>query len=476
MAKSFDAFTVFAEMRTGSNFLEASLGALPDVTCYGEVYNPTFMGNHKTFNLFGYDMDRREADPIGLLNAMMDGTDGIAGFRLFHDHDDRVVDHVLAAPRIAKIILTRNPLDSYVSRKIASETGQWRLNDLKHHRAAKIRFDATEFADMLERVQTFQLRLQRGLQVTGQTAFYIRYDDINDADVLNGLAAFIGSDHRVDRASNRLKKQNPSDLEDKVENYDEMVRALSRFDRFDLGQTPNFEPPRHAGVPGFVLHPQVGLMFLPIKGAPVEPVLDWMAQIGDVGRDALLTGLTQRDVRQWMKAHPGYRSFSVLRHPIARAHEVFNRYVLPGDDPAYTDLRQAMRQRYKVPIPKDGPGDDYDLAAHQAAFLAFVGFLKGNLSGQTSVRIDPAWATQTAMLQGAANFTLPHRIVVEDDMADLLPALAAEVGVAAPSPAFDPLAEPFPLREVYNGKVEQAVIDAYRRDYLTFGFPRWNRR
>lgn len=475
MAK-FDAFVMFAEMRTGSNYLEASLDALPDLSCYGEVFNPTFMGNHTTFELFGYDMARRERDPIGLLETMIAQSGGLPGFRLFHDHDDRVVDHVLPNPRIAKIILTRNPLESYVSRKIASATGQWRLNDLKHHRSAKIRFDGLEFADMLERLQSFQLRLQRGLQTTGQTAFYVRYDDINDTDVLNGIAQFLGSAHGVEAASTKLKKQNPSDLSEKVENYDDMLRDLAAFDRFDLAQTPNFEPPRHAAAQGYVAHPTAGLLFMPVKGAPEENVLDWMAQIGGVGRDALLTRLSQKELRSWMKDHPGYRSFSVLRHPVLRAHDVFCRFILPTDRPAFAEARQVIRQRYGVGIPKTYPDAAYDQPTHRAAFEAFLGFLKGNLAGQSSVRIDQAWATQTAILQGMSQFTLPHRLVQEDDLSTALSQIASDLGLDAPGVSPATMVEAYPLAEIYDGKIEKACIDAYRRDYLTFGFPRWNRR
>ena len=183
--RRFDAFVLFAEMRTGSNYLEDSLNALPDITCYGEVYNPTFLGHHNRFDLFGYDMDQREANPVGLLQAMIAQTKGLPGFRLFHDHDDRVVDRILPDPRIAKIILTRNPLDSYVSRKIATATGQWRLTDARTRKTAKIVFDADEFVELMDRLAMFQDRLRRGLQVTGQTAFVVRYDDINDPEVLN---------------------------------------------------------------------------------------------------------------------------------------------------------------------------------------------------------------------------------------------------------------------------------------------------
>ena len=149
-----------------------------------------------------------------------------------------MVDRVLPDPRIAKVILTRNPLDSYVSRKIATATGQWRLTDAKNRKSAQIRFDAEEFAELTDRLAAFQDRLRRGLQLGGQGAFLIRYEDINDADVLNGLAAFLGSEGRIDTASTTLKRQNPGDLSEKVENYDEMIAALRDVDRFGLTASP----------------------------------------------------------------------------------------------------------------------------------------------------------------------------------------------------------------------------------------------
>lgn len=474
--RRFDAFVLFAEMRTGSNYLEDSLNALPDVICHGEVYNPTFIGQHNRFELFGFDMDRREADPIGLLDAMIHQTAGLPGFRLFHDHDDRVVDRVLPDARIAKVILTRNPLDSYVSRKIATATGQWRLTDVRQQKTAQVRFDLVEFHHLLDRLTAFQRHLRRALQMTGQAAFHIRYEDINDADVLNGLAAFLGSEGRMGSTSKKLKKQNPDDLVNKVENYAEMVEQLRDLDPFGLTVTQEFEPPRAAAVPGFVAHPTAGLLFLPIKGAPEQAVLDWMGKIGGVGRDALLRRMSQKDLRQWMKDHPGYRSFSVLRHPVARAYNSFCRFILPDDRPLYEEPRRIMRQRYKLPIPPKTPGPDWAEAAQKTAFLAFLEFLKVNLAGQTSVRVDSAWATQSAILQGMAQFTLPHQLIREEDMVDRLCALARDVGVPnVPPPQDDATPTPFALERLYDGKVEKATIDAYRRDYLHLGFQRWTK-
>jgi hypothetical protein len=294
---------------------------------------------------------------------------------------------------------------------------------------------------------------------------------------LNGLAGFLGSEGRVDTASKKLKRQNPGDLADKVENYEDMLSALRDVDRFGLTFNPSVEPTRGAAVPAFVAHPTVGLLFLPLKGAPEQTVLNWMGSIGGVGREALLRKMTQKDLRNWMKDHPGFRSFSVLRHPVDRAYHVFSRFILPDDRPAYEDVRKVLRQRYKLPIPAKPPGADWPEAEAKTAFLAFLEFLKLNLDGQTSVRVDAAWATQSAILQGMAQMMTPHHLVHEHDMAQSLPELAQKIGVAdVPELQQEVTEAPVGLAQIYDGKIEKAAIDAYRRDYLTLGFPRWNKQ
>ena len=474
MSDRFDAFVIFAEMRTGSNYLEATLNDLPDLNCLGEVYNPTFIGHHNTFEMHSIDMDRREEKPLDLLEAIIENAgDALPGFRFFHDHDPRVLDRILPDPRIAKVILTRNPLESYVSRRIATETGQWRLTDMKHQKSAKVEFRLWEFETMLEDLQSFQIRLQRGLQTTGQAAFYIRYEDINDVEVVNGLARFLGSSHALEATNTKLKKQNPSDLSQKVENYDHMVRSLAKLDRFDLSRTPNFEPARHAAVPGFVLLPETGLMFMPIRGAAVDPIRDWMAALDGIGTDQLLTGLKQKDIRQWMRKHPGHRSFTVLRHPLERAYHVFNSCILPADRPAYANIRRVLKNRYNLPIPKDGLIPGYYADQHKEAFIAFLNFLKGNLAGQTSMKVEQIFASQTALIQGMANFALPDRILREEELIEDLPKLAktqgrdgAEFDMALPE-------EPFPLAEINDSEIESLIFDIYRKDFLNFGFQTW---
>ena len=472
MSKPFDYFVLFAEMRTGSNFLEVNLNGIDGLTCYGEAFNPVFIGYPNHADILGVTREAREEDPFHLLTTIKQYSEGLGGFRFFHDHDQRILDQVLEDPRCAKIVLTRNPVDSYVSWKIAQATGQWKLTDGKNRKESQIAFDEAEFTDLLNNLQQFQIRILNTLQRTGQTAFYIGYEDINDVEVINGLAAFLGVEGRLDTLSKKLKKQNPEAIEDKVRNFDKMADALARMDRFNLSRTPNFEPRRGASVPDFVASKGAPLLFMPVKGGPSENVRTWLSSLGD--DNGLHEHFSQKTLRQWKRAEKNHRSFTVVRHPLERAHRVFCKHILSDDPEGFPKIRRTLRNRYKIPMP-DTPYDlAYDLNEHRRAFLGFLEFLNKNLAGQSSVRVDPLWASQSQIIQGFGNFALPDRIVREDELAHVLTELARDVGVE-PQPK---LAAPakvgqFQLIDFYDEDIEKAAQSAYSKDYMIFGFDKW---
>lgn len=470
---SFKYFVIFAEMRTGSNFLEASLNEFADIHCYGELYNPHFVGHHNKDALFGIDLKQREKTPLKLIDKLGPNTDGIPGFRFFNDHDPRVMAHVLADPDCAKIVLTRNPLDSYVSWKIAAQTGQWKLSDVKQQRTAKAVFDNAEFMLQLGAKRQFQLDILRSLQTSGQTAYYIAYEDINDAQVLNGMARFLGSQHETAGASKSLKRQNPSELEDKVTNYDEMRKALSCVDHFALSDTPNFEPRRGPGVPGFYTALSAPLLFIPMRSGPQVQVLNWLASIDATALSDLPTEFSQKDLRQWKKQRPGHRAFTVLRHPLARAHHMFCSCILPKDVENFEEPRRILRNKYDVAVPKNGDLTEYSQSDHRAAFAGFLKFLKGNLAGQTSVRIDAGWASQSSLLEAAASVSVPDIVIREDQAVLHFARLAEDLKLKADPYQPAPVDTPYPLAKIYDADLEKLCFQTYRKDYISFGFADW---
>jgi len=473
MQKPFDYFVVFAEMRTGSNFLEANLNAFPTISCLGEAFNPHFIGYPNREDCLGVTEEERNRDPMALIHAVKHAQ-GIAGFRFFHDHDPRVLEEVLGNPRCAKIILTRNPVESYVSWKIAQETGQWKLTNVAKRKDAKAVFDGREFRVHLEALQDFQITLMRTLQTSGQTAFYVAYEDLQDVAVMNGIAAWLGVPDRLEDLDKNLKRQNPEPLSQKVENFEEMERALAGLDRFNLARTPNFEPRRGAAVPGYVACAKTPLLYLPVRSGPEDEVRAWMAALDGGGEEALVSEFSQKSLRQWMRDTPGHRAFTVLRHPVARAHHAFCHRILTTGQGSFGGIRKTLRRVHKLAIPESEPGPDWSAEAHRAAFLGFLDFVRANLSGQSAVRQDAHWASQATILQGMGSFALPDLVLREDELAGALPALARRLGhEGAPEIGRSAPETPFALSEIYDESVEAAAQEAYARDYLVFGFGAW---
>ena len=66
MSDRFDCFVIFAEMRTGSNFLEANLNAFDGLTCHGEAFNPHFIGYPNKTELLDISREARDSDPAAL--------------------------------------------------------------------------------------------------------------------------------------------------------------------------------------------------------------------------------------------------------------------------------------------------------------------------------------------------------------------------------------------------------------------------
>ena len=470
MPQRFDYFVILAGMRTGSNFLEASLNAYSGLKSYGEVFNPAFVGHANQADLYGMDAAAVAADPGRIIQLMRDNTDGLAGFRLFKDHNQVVLDRVLDDPRCAKIVLRRNPIDSFVSLEIVQKTGQWRLADMKNVKTAKVTFDAAKFAKYLADTRAYYGDALRKVHASGQAVFSIEYDQLGEADVINGLARYLGVDASRDDVATNTKKQNPEPLSEKVTNFAQMVQEIAGLDPLSLMHDPSFEPARGAMVGQYLVAHDKPVMFMPIKAGPTEMVVDWLAAIAD--GQAPTSGFSQKVARQWKRRNTGHRSFCVVRHPVLRAFAAYvTHFVQPGDD-HFAGIRDTLSKRYGIEMPDAAPLDQVERAALREGFLGFLGFVKGNLAGQTQVRVDGAWASQSALLKGMAQFSMPDHVFREDDLARDLNWLAECLGIRAADYRADGALQDV-LADIYDDAIEQAARAAYQKDYMLFGHGPW---
>lgn len=471
MEKKFDYFVIFAEMRTGSNFLEANINEIDGLTCYGEAFNPYFIGYPKRNDLVGVTQSMRESDPMRLVHEMINRTDGLPGFRYFNNHDSRIFDEIIQNNRCAKIILTRTMIESYVSWKIAVATNQWKLTNLKYRKTAKVAFDAKEYQDYIAPPAAFHAKLMKALQLAGQTAFHISFEDIPDVNVINGMAKFLGVSGRKKQLSQAIKRQNPAPLADKVQNYDEMLKALGGNSEHDFTFTPSVEPECGASIPSYVAAAEAPLIYLPIKCGPEKAIMDWLSSFNG----KVLNGFTQKTLRQWKRRNANHRSFSVVSHPILRAHRAFCRGIVDTGPNTYPEIRDTLRKKYKLPLPGGSVNENnYNKRMHREAFIGFLEFVQKNLNGQTSIRVDSTWASQEKVLQGFAKFALPDMILREETLAAGLLQLTEQVGINSPKLGETLKESPYDLSDFYDSDVEAAGRQAYQRDYMMFGYKAWN--
>ena len=466
MAKArYSSFVIFAEMRTGSNFLESNLNAIPGVTCHGEAFNAYFIGGEGKTELLGVTLNQRNNDPARLLRVMREQIGAMAGFRYFHDHDPRVFDLVVDDPDVAKIILTRNQLECYISWKIAKESDQWWLANTKHLKTVRPTFELEEFKARLDVLQSYQKGLLNRLQVSGQTAYYIDYDDVLDLKVINGLAAFLGVDGRLEELVFKFKKQNPEPLLDKVANPEEMAAGLGQMDWFNLKHTPNFEPRRPGSVGSYVASDTVGLLFQPVKSGPEQRIRKWLQGYG-----GLVTSFDRPALRKWREAHPGQRSFTVLRHPLVRAHAAWCDFL---DKDWMPELRPYLKRVHKFELPPKGQKRFATEAEHRAGFMVFLELIKHIHAGRTELRTPPQLATQLATINGFSQVQGPDFLLREDRLEAGLAFLCAEAGIDMLPIAAPTETHSYELTAIYGPDMEKAAREAYGRDYTAFGFENW---
>ncbi|MGL6212084.1 MAG: nodulation protein NodH, partial [Paracoccaceae bacterium] len=244
----------------------------------------------------------------------------------------------------------------------------------------------------------------------------------------------------------------------------EMEAGLARIDWFEAAHTPNFEPRRNAAVPSYVAVEGAPLLFQPMKAGPEVQLRRWLAQYGE-----LCPSFDRRTLREWKERHHGFRSFTVLRHPLARAHAAFCDYLVRDWLP---ELRPYLKRVHRFELPDKGEVFA-DVEGFREGFKVFLDFAKFNLTGRTEIKVMPHVATQLATHQGFAGLQSPDFTLREDRLAEGLGYLTAEVGLP-----FKPLPEvaeqhPFSLQEIWGVDLEEAAEAAYVRDYEAYGFGRW---
>lgn len=479
MAERPRYFAIVASMRTGSNLLERSLAQFPDLACHGELFNPAFIGGEGRQDFLGIGRAERARDPFALIERMIAAAgDRVPGFRIFDGHDPRILARVAEDPDCARLLLTRAPLDSFVSLLIARETGQWLLGPKGERRTARVQFDPAAYEAFRDARAAFLAGFRRRMQAAGRTAFALDYAELKDPAVVNGAAAHAGSRHRLERIEERIRRQNPGPLAEKVSNPEALAPYLpaGAAEGGEAGAGAGARP--GPGVRGFLAGAAVPLLLAPVAGVPDGGARAWLAAADRAAGAAgpLRSGLTRREIRAEIEAGRIRAAFAVTADPLARAAHLFATRILAAAEGEPGSLRAALAadQRLALPAPETAAGGaaalgaaGWDAAAHRAGLAAFLRFVKRCRSGRSGREPPPALLPQTAHLAAIAE-VLPLRAVAPagtfGPAAAFLAALAGlDPGRLPPAPPA-PEPGPWPLGPMATAELRALARAAWPED------------
>ena len=228
------AFLLVGMMRSGSNFLERQLNLLPDVRCHGELFNTAFVGfSHEASGRpEGYkreDTAARNADEEGFIAKVDQACDRrIIGLRLFLDHSAHMTARLLHDPNVAKIVLSRNLLEAYISLETARETGVWLTTESAKAPPKPVKVEINKLVTFALRQSLYYNDVQTVLHQTGQRYLQVDYNEIKDLAKLNEIARFVGSEHQFNAVTEPIRKQNPGTLEERILEFPKLLEELKR--------------------------------------------------------------------------------------------------------------------------------------------------------------------------------------------------------------------------------------------------------
>jgi LPS sulfotransferase NodH len=484
MQQEIKYYVLLADMRTGSNLFEDMITRYDAFSCFGELFNPHFIGGPKTPSMTSLTLSERDADSVGVVSRMIEeNPDTLPGFRLFSDHNPMMLEHCLADETCAKIVLTRNPLESYVSHLIAARTGQWQLQELSKRKDAKVTFNIDKFQLYLEAKQDFATLIRSRLQQTGQTSFNIDYTDMAKVETFNGCAKFLGTDQKLEAFLPNTKRQNPASMREKVYNYDEMLEGLRTLDIFESNWSAYNEPSQTTS--STVLHAcrTAPILYFPLTYDDNDPTIKWMCSI-ERDKKPARTKMGVADVREWMAGTTNRTVITCLEHPVERIYRAFNDRIVFAPNDKNKWIRRILRERYELEIPSWGDGSwatkdemksvGYTVDKHKQNFIRFLDFIQGNLRGQTNAPVSPEWGSQYLAIENYHEWTAPTVVVMPQMRKQAFSAIEATYGLKSDFDIDEQKSTDLILLEqIYCPRIEQAVRIAYQNDYRKFGFQGW---
>jgi hypothetical protein len=199
-------FVIVTLPRSGSYHLVSLLNSAPDIVCHGEVFKRDTIElaapHLAKLGLAAGDVAERDAKAAHFLKRLR-AQNGrkVFGFKMFMEHATRVpaLAQVLRDPEWRKVVLRRNPVESYASLLRAQRTGIWMLKREaadaapREHLDAPVTFDARSYAEHMRMCEWFDRQVDDATGGPGNAALALDYREVVDRSALARVLSFVGS-------------------------------------------------------------------------------------------------------------------------------------------------------------------------------------------------------------------------------------------------------------------------------------------
>ncbi len=231
-------FVILAAPRTGSNWLCTLLDSHPAVLCHHEVFNPAgiHLARSRRQQIDLGSVAARDRDRRGTLERLWRLSFGChaVGFKVTREQPAAVFETVFADAGIRVLVLRRrHRLRTYLSERLAEETGRWESYlDHPGDRAPRtasglppVAITATGLAAHAARNERYYAWLAERLRAAGHAVLTTTYEELPRLAEQRRILRFLGVDPGR-RLVAGTSKQGPRALREAISNFDTLSRDL----------------------------------------------------------------------------------------------------------------------------------------------------------------------------------------------------------------------------------------------------------
>jgi hypothetical protein len=269
LQQEFKAIAWIAIPRTGTNFLCTLLKHHPGIVSYYEIFHREkfFAGGHNQPKFIIENINKKsnsnftDIDDINLVNWIQDrpqellatlgelNPQRLISFKLFPDQLDQgtIEESIIHNDRIAKILVKRNLLDTYISHEIAREVGLWDNYDTSN---VCLSLSIEKFIRWIEQAEKWYGLFENRSDTQEINYATLDYETIHQQTTNTEKLAYldrffqeIGIEfpceyslpdlEKINWINLQKKQDNRTNLADKITNYEEFIAQLKQTEWFD---------------------------------------------------------------------------------------------------------------------------------------------------------------------------------------------------------------------------------------------------